>query len=219
MIMKQHQLKARSKNIHKSKATTSNKSASLVASDSLIKELIQLNSKNSRGKLAADGKERLKVLQDRYASIQAQRKRIGLELMPEVEDLFVEQMIREPVEPYPFEFSDEEPLPTLEGLAEPEECIDDEQQEKSIDEERCSDEENVQVKQQFSPPQENNPLDGHGNNSLNNQPNCSLNNQLNSSLNNQLNCSIHSHQPHTIPQNQDSQSQDEQLSEFYAAIQ
>lgn len=38
--------------------------------------------------------------------------------MPEVEDLFVEQMIREPAEAYRFEFSDDEPLPTRDGLSE-----------------------------------------------------------------------------------------------------
>lgn len=118
VFMKRPNPKSRSNNIHKSRVPTARKPVSLCAPDSLIRELVQLNAKNCRGKLPADGKERLKVLQDRYSAIQAHRKRSGLELMPEVEDLFVEQMIREPVEAYPFEFSDDDLLPTLEGLGE-----------------------------------------------------------------------------------------------------
>ena len=118
VFMKRPNPKSRSNNIHKSRVPTARKPVSLCAPDSLIRELVQLNAKNCRGKLPADGKERLKVLQDRYSAIQAHRKRSGLELMPEVEDLFVEQMIREPVEAYPFEFSDDDLLPTLEGLEE-----------------------------------------------------------------------------------------------------
>ena len=75
-----------------------------------------------RHKLSSDGKMELKRLQDTYDSIQVCRRKKGLELLPEIDTLLNEFLIKKyssskdvplPADPFPYSWSDDEPLPSI----------------------------------------------------------------------------------------------------------
>lgn len=75
-----------------------------------------------RHKLTSDGKIELKRLLDMYDSIQACRRRNGSELLPEIEILLNEFLLKKystsndiplPKDPFPYAWSDDEPLPCI----------------------------------------------------------------------------------------------------------
>lgn len=108
--------------ISKNKKTKKEKSDVSELPFGFIENLAEYDLLDRRHKLTSEGKSKLRRLLDTYDSVQACRRRKALELLPETDELISAFLVKKysaskdvslPLDPYPYAWSDDEPLPCI----------------------------------------------------------------------------------------------------------